>query len=595
MRSHYCGQVTAECIGRSVTICAWVNRRRDHGGVIFLDMRDRSGILQVVFNPDDKDMFARADRVRSEYVLRISGSVRERPEGMINESIETGRVELVAETMEVLNEAENLPFQLDDEDVGEQHRLAHRYIDLRRPVMQSNIRQRARVTRAIRAFFDDRDFIEIETPMLTRTTPEGARDYLVPSRVHPGEFYALPQSPQLFKQLLMMSGFDRYYQIARCFRDEDLRADRQPEFTQLDMEMSFVDEEQVMQTAEAMFRAVFADAISVDLPDPFPRMTYAEAVSRYGSDRPNLGNPLELVDRTDVMKAVEFKVFAEPAQSASGRVVSLRVPGGGRLTRKEIDDYTEYVGRFGARGLAYIKCNEVAQGRDGLQSPILKFLPDEALAAVLETSGAQDGDLLFFGAGDAKVVNESMSALLTRLGEDLELTDKSGWHPLWVVEFPMFEHDARAGRWRALHHPFTAPQGSADDLAAEPGSQLSRAYDIVLNGVEVGGGSIRISNTETQKAVFEVLGMSAAEADEQFGFLLRALRYGCPPHGGIAIGLDRLVMLMVGERSIRDVIVFPKTQTANCLLSESPAPAGAAQLDELKLSVREDATGDGGE
>lgn len=585
MRSHYCGEVDAECVGKHIAVCGWVNRRRDHGGVIFLDLRDRAGVLQVVFNPEDDEMFRRADKARNEFVLRVEGAVRERPEGMVNESLATGKVELVAETLEVLNEAETPPFQLDDEDVGEEHRLAFRYIDLRRPAMQANLMHRARITRAIRRFLDDRGFLDIETPMLVRATPEGARDYLVPSRVHPGFFYALPQSPQLFKQLLMMSGMDRYYQIARCFRDEDLRADRQPEFTQLDMEMSFVDEERVMETTEAMLRAVFAETLSVELPEPFPRLTYAEAVARYGSDRPNLGNPLELTELTEVMKAVEFKVFSKPANSGDGRVVALRVPEGGRLTRKEIDDYTAYVARFGARGLAYIKCNEVARGRDGLQSPILKFLPDEVVSATLKATGARDGDLLFFGAGDAGTVNESMSALLARLGDDLQLTDRAQWRPVWVVDFPMFEYDARAGRWQSLHHPFTAPQGDADAMLADPKACLSRAYDIVFNGVEIGGGSMRINDAKTQEAAFKTLGMDARQASEQFGFLLRALRYGCPPHGGLAVGLDRLVMLMAGERSIRDVMAFPKTQTANCLLTLAPAGAEAGALDELGLRV----------
>lgn len=584
MRSHYCGHVNADLLGREVTVCGWVNRRRDHGGVIFLDLRDYSGLVQVVANPENEQVFKVADQVRNEYVLQVKGTVRERPEGTVNETLSSGTVEIVGDVILLLNEADTPPFQLDDDSVGEAGRLRYRYIDLRRPEMQSNLMMRVRTVRALRRFLEDRDFSDIETPMLTRATPEGARDYLVPSRVHPGAFYALPQSPQLFKQLLMMSGFERYYQVVRCFRDEDLRSDRQPEFTQLDMEMSFVTEDDVMQLVEAMLRDVYKLVLDVSLPDPFPRITYAEAMEKYGSDRPNMGNPLTLTELTEAMQGVDFKVFSEPANREGGRVVALCVPDGGKLTRKEIDDYTDYIADFGARGLAYIKCNRVADGRDGLQSPILKFLPDESIGTVLGQTGARDGDMLFFGAGDKAVVNASMHALLTRLGHDLKLTD-TGWHPLWVVDFPMFEYDKNEQRWQALHHPFTAPTGSADEITANPGTCLSRAYDIVLNGVEVGGGSIRISDVKTQRAVLNVLGMDEDEAEQKFGFLLRALRYGCPPHGGVALGLDRLVMLMAGEQSIRDVIAFPKTQTAYCPLTDAPTRVSHRQLNELALRV----------
>ncbi len=586
MRTHYCGELNALHLDEEVSVCGWVNRRRDHGGVIFIDLRDRWGLVQVVFDPDRPEPFAIADRVRNEYVLRVRGRVRRRPEGTENPALATGEIEVLGYEVEVLNAARTPPFQLDEEDVGEEHRLRYRYIDLRRPVMQRNLLLRARVTRCIRSFLDERGFIDIETPMLTKATPEGARDFLVPSRLHPGAFYALPQSPQLFKQLLMMGGMDRYYQIVRCFRDEDLRADRQPEFTQLDVETSFLDEAQIMGLMEEMLRVLFREVLDVALPDPFPRMSYTEAMQRYGSDRPDLRIPLELVDLTEAMKAVEFKVFSGPANDPQGRVAVLRLPGGADLTRKEIDTYTAFVGRYGAKGLAYIKVNERARGREGLQSPILKFLPEDVVVQLLERTGAEDGDLLFFGADKAPVVNESLGALRVRLGEDRGLMEGQ-WRPLWVVDFPMFEWDARERRWAALHHPFTAP--ALDDpqaLESDPGEARSRAYDVVLNGVEVGGGSIRIHRREMQEAVFRVLGIDEETAQAQFGFLLRALDYGCPPHGGIAFGLDRLVMLMTGSRSIRDVMAFPKTQTAHCPLTEAPAPVTEAQLRELNLRVR---------
>jgi aspartyl-tRNA synthetase len=585
MRSHYCGQVNEKQIGEEISVCGWVHRRRDHGGVIFVDLRDREGLLQVVFDPDRPEIFAEAERIRSEYVLWVRGKVRNRPEGTVNPNMPTGRVEVLAHELETLNDSETPPFH-HDEQANEELRLKYRYIDLRREHMLGNLRLRHAVTRAMRNFLDENGFVDIETPMLTKATPEGARDYIVPSRTHAGKFFALPQSPQIFKQLLMMSGLDRYYQIVRCFRDEDLRADRQPEFTQLDLEMSFVDEAAVTGIMEELIRSVFREVLDVDLPSPFPRMTYSEAMRRFGTDKPDLRIPLELHEVSDLMQSVEFKVFAGPAQDPEGRVAALRLPRGGELSRKEIDDYTAYVSRYGAKGLAYIKVNDAKKGRDGLQSPILKFLPDDAISEIMERTGAEDGDLVFFGADKAGIVNDALGALRVKLGEDRGLVEE-GWQPLWTIDFPMFEKDAHTKRWVSLHHPFTAP--AVDDLAvlkAEPGTVLSRAYDMVLNGSEIGGGSIRIHRREMQSVVFEILGISDEEADEKFGFLLRALDYGCPPHGGIAFGLDRIVALMAGTDSIRDVIAFPKTQTASCPLTGAPSEVSAEQLKEAGIRLR---------
>ncbi|MAY02137.1 MAG: aspartate--tRNA ligase [Gammaproteobacteria bacterium] len=585
MRSHYCGELNESNISAEVALCGWVHRRRDHGGVIFLDLRDRDGITQVVFDPDTEESFALAEQVRNEFVIRVEGLVRERPEGTQNPEMATGKIEVLGKTLEILSAAETPPFQLDEHmAVGEDVRLRHRFIDLRRPEMLQRLRMRSRVTSSIRRFLDEQGFLDIETPILTRATPEGARDYLVPSRTHPGKFFALPQSPQLFKQLLMVSGMDRYYQIAKCFRDEDLRADRQPEFTQVDIETSFMDEDAVMAIAEAMIRTVFSEHLSVDLPE-FPRMSYADAVKKYGTDRPDLRNPLQLVDIADLMQKVEFKVFNAPANDPESRVVVLRVPGGAEISRKQIDDYTAYIANYGARGLAWIKVNDLEAGMEGLQSPILKFMPDEVVQSVLERSAAATGDILFFGADKATVVNESIAALRDRVGKDLQLLSE-GWAPLWVVDFPMFEKD-KEGNCTSVHHPFTAPSCSPEELQAEPLAALSRAYDMVLNGTELGGGSIRINNTTMQQAVFRVLGIDAQEADEKFGFLLEALKYGCPPHGGIAFGLDRLVMMMTNSHSIRDVIAFPKTQSASCLLTDAPGEVGNRQLRELNIRLRE--------
>jgi aspartyl-tRNA synthetase len=587
MRTHYCGQVTETLVGEEVEVCGWVHRRRDHGGVIFIDLRDRDGIVQVVYDPEDPKTFEIAERVRNEYVLRCKGKVRFRPEGTENLNMTTGKIEIFGTNLEILNRSEPPPFLVEDEtDASEEVRLKHRYLDLRRPEMLQRLKFRANITRELRSFLDQRGFMEIETPFLTKATPEGARDYVVPSRTHQGKFFALPQSPQLFKQLLMVSGMDRYYQVVRCFRDEDLRADRQPEFTQLDIEASFISEDQITNLMEDMFRDIFAHVLEVALPHPFPRMTHAEAMERFGSDKPDLRVPLELVTITDLMKDVEFKVFSGPANDPKGRIAALRLPKGGELTRKEIDDYTKYVSIYGAKGLAYIKVNELAQGRDGLQSPILKFLPDDVIDGIMQRTGAQDGDLVFFGADKANIVNESLGALRVKLGHDKGIIEH-GWKPLWVVDFPMFELDEKENRYVALHHPFTAPVGTVEQVAADPDKALSRAYDMVLNGTEVGGGSIRIHDPAMQQEVLKLLGIDEAEARDKFGFLLDALSYGCPPHGGIAFGLDRLVMLMTGAESIRDVMAFPKTQTASCPLTAAPSEIGAAHLRELGLRQRQ--------
>ena len=585
MRTDYCGALNTENIDQTVTLCGWVDRRRDHGGVIFIDLRDRDGIVQVVFDPDTAEAFALADRVRSEYVLKVTGRVRARDEAAVNPEMPTGKIEVLGKALEILNVSATPPFQMDEyTDVGEEVRLKYRYLDLRRPEMQQKLRLRSKITSYIRRYLDENGFLDIETPILTRETPEGARDYLVPSRTHDGKFFALPQSPQLFKQLLMVSGMDRYYQIARCFRDEDLRADRQPEFTQIDIETSFLSDDQIMDITEDMVRGLFKDIIGVDLGE-LPRMTYEEAVRRYGIDRPDLRIPLELVDIKDLLTEVEFKVFSGPANDPKGRIAALKVPGGNdKLTRKQIDDYTKFVSIYGAKGLAYIKVNDKSDLEEGLQSPIVKFLPTEARKGILERVGAENGDLIFFGADKAKIVNESLAHLRVKLGEDLELIERE-WAPLWVVDFPMFEEDGNGGL-TSLHHPFTSPSCSAEELRANPAEALSIAYDMVLNGTELGGGSVRIHNMEMQQAVFEVLGIGEAEQRIKFGFLLDALKYGAPPHGGLAFGLDRLVMLMTGAKSIRDVIAFPKTQTAACVMTDAPGEVSTHHLNELNIRLR---------
>ncbi|MCX7092481.1 MAG: aspartate--tRNA ligase [Methylobacter sp.] len=585
MRTHKCGELNTHQLGETVSICGWVHRRRDHGGVIFIDLRDRAGLVQVVVDPDVADTFATAESVRSEYVLQITGLVRNRPEGTVNANMHSGAIEILAKNIVVLNESETPPFPVESEiEVNEELRLRYRYIDLRRTVMQEKMKVRRDVTRVLRNFLDDHEFFEIETPYLTKATPEGARDYIVPSRTHENAFFALPQSPQLYKQMLMVAGMDRYYQVVRCFRDEDLRADRQPEFTQLDIETSFMDENEIMHVMEEMIRQLFIKVIGVNLGDKFPRMTHQEAVSRYGVDRPDLRIPLELVDIADDMKDVDFKVFSAPANDPKGRVVAMRVPNAGDLSRKDIDALTKYVSIYGARGLAYIKVNDLSAGVDGLQSPIVKFAPAEVWDSVLAKTGAQNGDLIFFGADKAGIVNEAMGALRVKLGHDLNLL-QGDWKPVWVVDFPMFDWDEKSGRYNAIHHPFTAPSCSVEELVANPGAALSRAYDLVLNGTEVGGGSIRINRTSMQQTVFEILGIGEDEAREKFGFLLDALKYGAPPHGGLAFGLDRLVMLMTGSTSIRDVIAFPKTQSAACPLVSAPAVVTDEQLKELGIRL----------
>ena len=588
MRSNYCGELNESFIDQEVQLCGWVHRRRDHGGVIFLDVRDREGIAQVVYDPDTVESFAMAEGVRNEFVIRVTGIVRLRPEGTVNSEMGTGKIEVLGKQLEILNAAETPPIYLDDHaEVGEDIRLRYRYIDLRRPEMADRLRFRSKVTNTVRNFLDSNGYVDVETPLLTKATPEGARDYLVPSRTHPNKFFALPQSPQLFKQILMAAGMDRYYQIAKCFRDEDLRADRQPEFTQIDVETSFMDEEQIMSVMEQLISEVFKKHLDVDL-GAFPRMSHEEAMHRFGSDKPDLRIDLELIDIGDLMKDVEFKVFSGPANDADSRVVALRVPQGASISRKVIDDYTKYVSIYGAKGLAWVKVNDIDAGLEGLQSPILKFMPEDVVQALMQKLDAQTGDIIFFGADKAKVVNEALGALRIKVAEDLGQVSE-GWAPLWVVDFPMFE-TASDGSMTSLHHPFTAPSCDASQLKADPLSALSRAYDMVLNGTELGGGSIRINKPEMQKSVFEVLGIGDEEAREKFGFLLDALSFGCPPHGGIAFGLDRLIMLMTGATSIRDVIAFPKTQSAACPLTEAPGVVSAKQLRELNIRLREQPT-----
>ena len=592
MRTHYCGQLNVSNLGQTVTLCGWAHRRRDHGGVIFIDLRDREGLAQVVCDPDRADMFKIAESVRNEYVLKVTGRVRRRPEGTENKNIPSGEIELLCHEIEVLNVAVTPPFQLDDENLSENVRLTHRVIDLRRPQMQKNMMLRYQTARAFRRYLDDKGFIDIETPMLTKSTPEGARDYLVPSRVHAGEFFALPQSPQLFKQLLMVAGFDRYYQITKCFRDEDLRADRQPEFTQVDIETSFLTEEQIMELMEEMIRTVFKEVLNVALPNPFPRMSYAEAMNRFGSDKPDLRVTLEIAEVTDAVKDVAFKVFAGVANSENGRVAALRVPNGGTFTRGEIDEYTKFVGIYGAKGLAYIKVNDATQlNETGLQSPIVKNLNEAALKTIIERTGAQNGDIIFFGADKAKIVNDALGALRSKIGHEKGYTNGKAWEPLWVVDFPMFEYDEEAKRWNACHHPFTAPKDEhLSMLESDPGKCLAKAYDLALNGSEIGGGSVRIHKEAVQSQVFRALNIGAEEAQLKFGFLLDALQYGAPPHGGLAFGLDRIVTMMTGSESIRDVIAFPKTQRAQCLLTQAPSPVDEKQLRELHIRLRQPAT-----
>ncbi|CAH0217409.1 Aspartate--tRNA(Asp/Asn) ligase [Pseudomonas sp. Bi70] len=585
MRSHYCGQLNESLDGQEITLCGWVHRRRDHGGVIFLDIRDREGLAQVVFDPDRADTFAKADRVRSEYVVKITGKVRLRPEGARNANMASGAIEVLGYELDVLNEAETPPFPLNEySDVGEETRLRYRFIDLRRPEMAEKLKLRSRITSSIRRYLDENGFLDVETPILTRATPEGARDYLVPSRTHAGSFFALPQSPQLFKQLLMVAGFDRYYQIAKCFRDEDLRADRQPEFTQIDIETSFLDEAEIMHLTETMIRNLFKEVLDVEFGE-LPHMTLAEAMRRFGSDKPDLRIPMELVDVADQLKDVDFKVFSGPANDPKGRVAALRVPGGASMPRKQIDDYTKFVGNYGAKGLAYIKVNERAKGVEGLQSPIVKNIAEPNLNTILDRVGAVDGDIVFFGADRAKVVNDALGALRIKLGHDLNLLTAE-WAPLWVVDFPMFEENDD-GSLTAMHHPFTSPKCTPAELEANPADALSRAYDLVLNGTELGGGSIRIHDKAMQQTVFRVLGISEDEQQEKFGFLLDALKYGAPPHGGLAFGLDRLVMLMTGASSIREVIAFPKTQSAACVMTQAPGVVDGKSLRELHIRLRE--------
>ena len=586
MRTNYCGAINTQYLDETITLFGWVHRRRDHGGVIFIDLRDREGLVQIVCDPDNDKTFQIGEKLRNEFVIKVTGLVRLRPEGTINLSLFSGEIEVLAKAIEVLNTSRTPPFQMDDDNLSETIRLEHRYLDLRRPTMQANLRLRHKVAMAVRIFLDQHGFIDVETPILTKSTPEGARDYLVPSRINAGHFFALPQSPQLFKQLLMVAGFDRYYQISRCFRDEDLRADRQPEFTQIDIETSFLSEDEIMTLMEEMIRHLYRTVTSIELPNPFPRLSYTDSIFSYGTDRPDLRIPLVLTELTDLMKEVSFKVFREAAELENGRVAALRVPQGGTLSRKEIDDYTDYVTIYGAKGLAYIKVNSLDKGLEGLQSPILKFLPEETIKAILSRTKAQNGDLIFFGADKAKTVNESLGALRTKIGHDHGHLE-AGWKPLWVIDFPMFEWDEDEKRWQALHHPFTSPaDGHEDLLETSPGSALSKAYDMVLNGSEIGGGSVRIHRQDVQSKVFRALDISAEEAQEKFSFLLDALQYGAPPHGGIAFGLDRILAMLAGVESIRDVIAFPKTQRAQCLLTHAPDTVSEKQLRELHIRLR---------